>query len=104
MCSLGSLDSSRGRMPSFSRRRAMAPEKSPAMLVYLDNFQSTSPDAQLPQNRRPGQLQGRPPLFGGGFGNPRLNRQQQIEREMQRDQMRNPNQNPQNPQQQQAKK
>ncbi|HEY3135443.1 MAG TPA: DUF1800 domain-containing protein [Blastocatellia bacterium] len=82
----------------------MATAKSPAMLVYLDNFQSTSPDAQLPQNRRPGQLQGRPPLVGGGFGNPRLNRQQQIEREMQRDQMRNPNQNPQKPQPQQAKK
>ncbi len=83
----------------------MATAKSPAMLVYLDNFQSMSPDAQLPQ-RRNGQLQRRPGA-PGGFGNPRLGqgvgqgandpiyRQQQIDRDMQRDQMRNPNQNPQ---------
>src|SRR5437868_12840982 len=37
----------------------MATAKSPAMLVYLDNFQSTAPDAKVPQgparfNRRPG--------------------------------------------------
>src|SRR5262249_41903932 len=79
----------------------MATAKSPAMLVYLDNFQSTSPDAKPPQNRQ-AQLQRRP-LACGGFGNPRANnpiyRQQQIEREIQRDQMRN--QTP-NPQQQQA--
>jgi uncharacterized protein (DUF1800 family) len=84
----------------------MATAKSPAMLVYLDNFQSTSPDAQLPQ-RRGGQLQRRPnsaggPVGIGGLGNPGLGqrandpiyRQQQMDREMQRDQMRNPNQNP----------
>jgi uncharacterized protein (DUF1800 family) len=79
----------------------MATAKSPAMLVYLDNFQSTSPDARLPQGRG-GQLQRRPGGLGG-FGNPRLApgandpyyRQQQMDREMQRDQMQNPNQNPQ---------
>jgi uncharacterized protein (DUF1800 family) len=79
----------------------MATAKSPAMLVYLDNFQSTSPDARLPQGR-PGQLQRRPNSLGG-FGNPRLApgandpyyRQQQIDREMQRDQMQNRNQTPQ---------
>jgi len=81
----------------------MATAKSPAMLVYLDNFQSTSPDARLPQGRG-GQLQRRPNSVGGplgGFGNPRLAqrandpiyRQQQADREMQRDQMQNPNQN-----------
>ena len=80
----------------------MATAKSPAMLVYLDNFQSTSPDAQLPQ-RGAGQLQRRPGALGG-LGNPRLGqqrandpyyRQQQTDREMQRDQMRNQNPNPQ---------
>src|SRR5215813_8154174 len=68
----------------------MATAKSPAMLVYLDNFQSTSPDAQMPNanqmRRRAAQQR---PGFGG-FGNPRFNnpkRIQQIEREMQREQM-----------------
>ncbi len=72
----------------------LATAKSPAMLVYLDNFQSTSPDARMPdtrQMRRQGALQRRPGALGGGFGNPRLNnpnyRDQQIDREMQRDQM-----------------
>lgn len=76
----------------------MATAKSPAMLVYLDNFQSMSPDAQLPQMRRRGQLQRRPGALGGGMGNPRrgpgtnaandpINRQRQADREMQRDQM-----------------
>ncbi|MEK6287800.1 MAG: DUF1800 domain-containing protein [Acidobacteriota bacterium] len=77
----------------------MATAKSPAMLVYLDNFQSMSPDAQLPQ-RRGGQLQRRPGALGGGLGNPRrgqtsndpIYRQQQVDREMQRDQMRDPDQ------------
>jgi uncharacterized protein (DUF1800 family) len=51
----------------------IATAKSPAMLVYLDNFQSMSPDAKLPDRRqmRRGQLQRRPGLFGGGLGNPR---------------------------------
>src|SRR5262245_17149791 len=68
----------------------LATAKSPAMLVYLDNFQSTSPDAQMPNanqmRRRAAQQR---PGFGG-FGNPRLNnpnyRNQQIDREMQREQ------------------
>ena len=47
----------------------MATAKSPAMLVYLDNFQSMSPNAQLPQRR--GQFQRRPGAFGGGIRNPR---------------------------------
>jgi uncharacterized protein (DUF1800 family) len=79
----------------------LATAKSPAMLVYLDNFQSMSPDAKLPearQMRRQGALQRRPNALGGplgGFGNPRLNnpnypnqqRNQQNDRDMQRDQM-----------------
>ena len=42
----------------------MATAKSPAMLFYLDNFQSSSPDAKLPERR--GQ---RRPGLSGGFGN-----------------------------------
>jgi uncharacterized protein (DUF1800 family) len=65
----------------------MATAKSPAMLVYLDNFQSMSPDAQLPQ-RRSGQFQ-RGPGAPGGFGNPRLgqgpNDPIYRDRQMQRD-------------------
>jgi uncharacterized protein (DUF1800 family) len=71
----------------------LATAKSPAMLVYLDNFQSMSPDAKLPdprQMRRQGALQRRPGALGG-FGNPRQNnpnyRNQQNDRDMQRDQM-----------------
>jgi len=77
----------------------LATAKSPAMLVYLDNFQSTSPNAQMPnasQMRRRGAQQG--PGFGG-FGNPRLNnpnyRNQQIDREMQREQANQQQQRPQ---------
>ncbi|MEK6322437.1 MAG: DUF1800 domain-containing protein [Acidobacteriota bacterium] len=78
----------------------MATAKSPAMLVYLDNFQSMSPDAQLPRMRRGGQLQRRPGALGGGLGNARQGRrandpqyrQQQMDREMQSDQMSNPDQ------------
>ncbi|HLF82680.1 MAG TPA: DUF1800 domain-containing protein, partial [Blastocatellia bacterium] len=71
----------------------LATAKSPAMLVYLDNFQSMSPDAKLPdprQMRRQGAAQRRPGALGG-FGNPRLNNpnypNQQNGREMKRDQM-----------------
>ncbi|HXU08943.1 MAG TPA: DUF1800 domain-containing protein [Blastocatellia bacterium] len=75
----------------------MATAKSPAMLVYLDNFQSMSPNAQLPQRR--GQFQRRPGAFGGGNGNPRLGQRPndpiyrdrqmnpQTDREVQREQM-----------------
>src|SRR5690349_12454724 len=88
----------------------MATAKSPAMLVYLDNFQSTSPDARLPM-RRGGQLQRQRPL-GAGLGNPRfdqrandpLYRQQQIERQMERDRMQNPDQMTQQQRQAQAAK
>ena len=59
----------------------MATAKSPAMLVYLDNFQSMSPDAKPPdprQMRRPGGFQRNPGAFGrpGGFGNPNVQRGQ----------------------------
>ncbi len=71
----------------------LATSKSPAMLIYLDNFQSMSPDAKLPdprQMRRQGAAQRRPGALGG-FGNPRLNNPNypnpQNDREMQRDQM-----------------
>jgi len=43
----------------------MATAKSPAMLVYLDNFQSMSPDAKLPTRRGLGQGQGQRGPFGG---------------------------------------
>jgi uncharacterized protein (DUF1800 family) len=48
----------------------MATAKSPAMLFYLDNFQSSSPDAKLPERRAIGQGRRfrRPGLFGGGLG------------------------------------
>jgi len=90
----------------------MATAKSPAMLVYLDNFQSMSPDTQLPQMRRGGQLQRRPGAPGNGLGNPRpgqdandpLYRQQQIDRQTQRDPMRNPDQMTQQQRQAQAAK
>jgi uncharacterized protein (DUF1800 family) len=72
----------------------MATAKSPAMLVYLDNFQSMSPDAKVPdprQMRRQSAGQRRPGAQRRGFGNPRLNdpnyRDPQNDREMQRDQM-----------------
>ena len=72
----------------------LATAKSPAMLVYLDNFQSMSPDARVPnprQMRRQGLGQRRPGAPGRGFGNRRLNdpnyRDRQDDREMQRDQM-----------------
>jgi uncharacterized protein (DUF1800 family) len=67
----------------------MATAKSPAMLVYLDNFQSMSPDARLPNprqiRRQGGQL--KRGAQGRGFGNPRLNRDPKNDSEMQRDQM-----------------
>ncbi|HSQ20893.1 MAG TPA: DUF1800 domain-containing protein [Blastocatellia bacterium] len=63
----------------------LATAKSPAMLVYLDNFQSMSPDAKLPgQVRRQGAVQRRPGLLGGGLGNRRLNNpvpNEQIDRD-----------------------
>jgi uncharacterized protein (DUF1800 family) len=72
----------------------MATAKSPAMLVYLDNYQSMSPDARVPdprQMRRQTAGQRRPGALRRGFGNPRLNdpnyRDPQNDREMQRDQM-----------------
>ena len=77
----------------------LATAKSPAMLIYLDNFQSMSPNAQIPQ-RRGGQF-GQRPGAAGGFGNPGLGRANDpLYREMQRDQMRNPDQM--TPQQRQA--
>ena len=90
----------------------MATAKSPAMLVYLDNFQSMSPDAQLPQMRRGGQLQRRAGALGGSPRNPRLGqgannrlyRQQQMDRQTERDQMSNPDQMTQQQRQAQAAK
>jgi uncharacterized protein (DUF1800 family) len=66
----------------------MATAKSPAMLFYLDNFQSSSPDAKLPQRRgngRGGLFQRRPGLLGGP-GNPRPG-DRQIDRRRQQGQM-----------------
>lgn len=44
----------------------LATAKSPAMLFYLDNFQSSSPDTQMPGRR--GQFQRRRGQAGKGFG------------------------------------
>src|SRR5262245_48281885 len=82
-----------------------ATAKSPAMLIYLDNFQSSSPDATLPdprQMRRPGGLQPSPGAPGVRFVNPQAGRQpiDPIYRAHQRDQMRNPDEM--TPQQRQA--
>jgi uncharacterized protein (DUF1800 family) len=62
----------------------LATAKSPAMLFYLDNFQSMSPDAQLPGRRglnRPGANRRAQGLIGGNL----RNRQPQNNREMERD-------------------
>ena len=71
----------------------MATAKSPAMLVYLDNFQSMSPDAKLPDPRQMRQMRRRGAQGGGAFGrrigNPRLNDPgQSNDQEMPRDQMK----------------
>ncbi|HEX8091313.1 MAG TPA: DUF1800 domain-containing protein [Blastocatellia bacterium] len=69
-----------------------ATAKSPAMLFYLDNFQSSSPDARLPERRgngRGGQFQRRQGVLGGAADGPRLGvRRDRIEREMGRGSMR----------------
>ncbi|HKP88330.1 MAG TPA: DUF1800 domain-containing protein, partial [Blastocatellia bacterium] len=64
----------------------MATAKSPAMLFYLDNFQSSSPDAKLPERRAMGQRRAlrRQGLFGGGLGNPQSGQQGQMSPEQQR--------------------
>jgi uncharacterized protein (DUF1800 family) len=69
-----------------------ATAKSPAMLFYLDNFQSSSPDAKVPERRgngRGSRFQRRQSVIGGGLGGPRFdNRARQIERgQIERDQM-----------------
>ena len=80
----------------------MATAKSPAMLVYLDNFQSMSPDAKLPARRGAGQAQRgafgglRNQRLGARINDPAYGRQPG-----QRDQMRyqdQPGANPQRPQ------
>jgi len=55
----------------------VADAKSPAMLFYLDNFQSVSPNAQLPQ-QRPGAARG--PLAALMSNNPQQQRPQQQRR------------------------
>jgi uncharacterized protein (DUF1800 family) len=73
----------------------MATAKSPAMLVYLDNFQSMSPDAKLPMRRGMGQGGLRRGPFGG-LGNQRpggrTNDPAYRDQQTQRDQMRYPDQ------------
>ncbi|MEN3331779.1 MAG: hypothetical protein V7641_1144 [Blastocatellia bacterium] len=67
----------------------LATAKSPAMMFYLDNFQSSSPDAKLPGRLGMGQqgrLQRRGILGGLGRRNDPTYRDEQTER----DQMRNP--------------
>ena len=54
----------------------LATAKSPAMLIYLDNFQSMSPNAQLPM-RRGGQFQRRPGGFGQRPVDPEMQQRQQ---------------------------
>ncbi len=68
----------------------LATAKSPAMLFYLDNFQSMSPDAQLPGRRglnRQGANRRAQGLIGGNLRNrqPENNRASEENREMERD-------------------
>jgi uncharacterized protein (DUF1800 family) len=66
----------------------LATAKHPAMLVYLDNFQSMSPDAKIPEPRQMRRAPGfgRAPGAGAGFGNRRFeNRERMLEQQMQRD-------------------
>ncbi|HEX5736571.1 MAG TPA: DUF1800 domain-containing protein [Blastocatellia bacterium] len=67
----------------------LATAKSPAMLFYLDNFQSMSPDAQLPGRR------GLNRRNQGQFGGNLRNRRQEDNREMDRDQQKNAQPRPQ---------
>ncbi|HJQ69516.1 MAG TPA: DUF1800 domain-containing protein [Blastocatellia bacterium] len=68
----------------------LATAKSPAMLFYLDNFQSMSPDAQLPGRRGLNRaLRRNPALIGGNL----RNRQQEDNREMDRDEQKGEQQN-----------
>ena len=60
----------------------LATAKSPAMLFYLDNFQSMSPDAQLPGRR------GLNRRNQGPFGGNLRNRQPEDNREMDRDEQK----------------
>jgi uncharacterized protein (DUF1800 family) len=63
----------------------MATAKSSAMMQYLDNFQSSSPNMQLPARRNP--LAGNRKL-NGGLGGGRFgiqNQQREMQRDMQRD-------------------
>ena len=57
----------------------MATAKSPAMLFYLDNFQSSSPDAKIPERRRNGrgsQFQRRQGALGVGMDDEQMRAQQ----------------------------
>jgi uncharacterized protein (DUF1800 family) len=68
----------------------LATAKSPAMLFYLDNFQSMSPNAELPGRRgmnRPGANRRPQGLIGGNLRNrqPENNRAPEDNREMERD-------------------
>ncbi len=70
----------------------LATAKSPAMLFYLDNFQSMSPDAELPGGRKMNRRRNnarRPGLFGDRTEMRRTNRRRdEMDRaEMQRDRM-----------------
>lgn len=74
-----------------------ATAKSPAMLFYLDNFQSVSPQPPARQQRR---MQGNGGLLGGGglFGNGALMRRRQARQEAMRRDDEMPNTRPQQPQ------
>src|SRR5258707_12466307 len=61
----------------------LADAQSPAMLFYLDNFQSVSPDAQLGPQQRPGAARGPLALLRMG-NNPQQQRPQQQQRSEER--------------------
>jgi len=68
----------------------MATAKSPAMMFYLDNYQSSAPDAQLPQYGNRGRFARRGGLFGGGQGQMTPEQQQRRQQAAQQFQKRKP--------------
>src|SRR6266513_5848653 len=55
----------------------VATAKSPAMLFYLDNWQSVGPNSDMAEGRRPQRVAYRRGRFGGPFGFPQTRPQQQ---------------------------
>jgi uncharacterized protein (DUF1800 family) len=74
----------------------LATAKSPAMLFYLDNFQSMSPDAQLPGRRGLNRRNQGP--FGGNLRNRQPEDNREMDRDDQKDEQKSAQQNGRRPQ------